>query len=319
MPSSSRWKSFSRTDQELNTLAEMGREDEGFIPELRSELARAEPALADLELKSLLSGPHDANAAIMTINARDGGTDANDWAEMLLRMYIQWAQKNGYTIELLDRQDDGVAGIQSAAIIDPRADGLWLSQRRDRHAPAGADQPVQRRRKAADQFRRRRRFARNRRGRRNRNPRRGHSRRRVSRQRRRRPARQQDLQRHPPDASADGHRRAVPERAQPAQESGHGLSRCSARAWRGSKKKNARPSRRAKYKGKAKTGFGSQIRNYFLHPDQRVKDQRTGYYVGNFQSVLDGNIQGFLDAYLRWRVTGESPASRRRETTELIE
>ena len=58
----------------------------------------------------------------------------------------------------------------------------------------------------------------------------------------------------------------------------------------------------AKYQEKAKTGFGSQIRNYFLHPDQRVKDARTGYYVGNFQSVLDGNIQGFLDAYLRWRV-----------------
>ena len=61
----------------------------------------------------------------------------------------------------------------------------------------------------------------------------------------------------------------------------------------------------AKYQAKAKTGFGSQIRNYFLHPDQRVKDARTGYYVGNFQSVLDGNIQGFLDAFLRWRVGQE--------------
>jgi len=59
----------------------------------------------------------------------------------------------------------------------------------------------------------------------------------------------------------------------------------------------------AKYQEKAKTGLGSQIRNYFLHPDQRVKDTRTGYYVGSFQSVLDGNIEGFLDAYLRWRVT----------------
>ena len=57
----------------------------------------------------------------------------------------------------------------------------------------------------------------------------------------------------------------------------------------------------AKYEGKAKTGFGSQIRNYFLHPDQRVKDARTGYAVSHFQTVLDGNIQGFLDAYLRFR------------------
>ena len=57
-----------------------------------------------------------------------------------------------------------------------------------------------------------------------------------------------------------------------------------------------------RYKSKARVGFGSQIRNYFLHPDQRVKDARTGCSVGNFNSVLDGNIQPFLDSYLRWRV-----------------
>jgi peptide chain release factor 2 len=65
-----------------------------------------------------------------------------------------------------------------------------------------------------------------------------------------------------------------------------------------------------KYKSQAKTGFGSQIRNYFLHPDQRVKDQRTGHYVGSFQSVLDGNIQGFLDAYLQWRVADKPVAAK---------
>ncbi len=57
-----------------------------------------------------------------------------------------------------------------------------------------------------------------------------------------------------------------------------------------------------KYKNKARVGFGSQIRNYFLHPDQRVKDARTGFTMGNFHEVLDGNLQGFLDAFLRWRV-----------------
>jgi peptide chain release factor 2 len=69
----------------------------------------------------------------------------------------------------------------------------------------------------------------------------------------------------------------------------------------------------SKYKLQAKTGFGSQIRNYFLHPDQRVKDQRTGHYMGNFQTVLDGNIQGFLDAYLRWRVTGKPADSAKND------
>ena len=62
-----------------------------------------------------------------------------------------------------------------------------------------------------------------------------------------------------------------------------------------------------KYRSQAKTGFGSQIRNYFLHPDQRVKDARTGHYMGSFNSVLDGNIQGFLDAYLQWRASGGKP------------
>jgi peptide chain release factor 2 len=57
----------------------------------------------------------------------------------------------------------------------------------------------------------------------------------------------------------------------------------------------------AKYKDKARVGFASQIRNYFLHPDQRVKDARTGHSQGNFQNVLDGNIQSFLDSMLQWR------------------
>ena len=58
-------------------------------------------------------------------------------------------------------------------------------------------------------------------------------------------------------------------------------------------------------KNRAKVGFGSQIRNYFLHPSQRVKDSRTGYLEHNFNYVLDGNLQGFLDSYLKWRVKGE--------------
>jgi peptide chain release factor 2 len=61
----------------------------------------------------------------------------------------------------------------------------------------------------------------------------------------------------------------------------------------------------AKYQGQAKTGFGSQIRNYFQHPDQIVKDLRSGYKTTHFQTVLDGDIQGFLEAYLRWRVGQE--------------
>lgn len=70
----------------------------------------------DLQLQALLDGPMDSHSALLSINARDGGTDANDWAEMLLRMYINWAQKNDYKVELLDRQDNEEAGINSACI-----------------------------------------------------------------------------------------------------------------------------------------------------------------------------------------------------------
>ena len=59
----------------------------------------------------------------------------------------------------------------------------------------------------------------------------------------------------------------------------------------------------AHYQKQAKTGFGAQIRNYFLHPDQRVKDARTGFQTGNFHAVLDGDIQGFLDSVLRWQIS----------------
>jgi peptide chain release factor 2 len=297
-----------RTDQELATLAEMVREDEGFIPELRSELDRAEPALADLELKSLLSGPHDANAAIMTINARDGGTDANDWAEMLLRMYSHWAQKNDYTIELLDRQDDDVAGIQSAAIMirGPMAYGYLKGEtgmhRLVRISPFNAEGKRQTSFAAVD----------------------------VS------PEiaeeaeieiRDEDIREDVFRASGAGGQHVnktssairmthLPTNIVVQCQNERSQHKNRATAYKMLRARLARlqeekreAEQQSKYTGKAKTGFGSQIRNYFLHPDQRVKDQRTGYYVGNFQSVLDGNIQGFLDAFLRWRVTGESASS----------
>ena len=94
------------------------------------------------------------------INARDGGTDAADWAEMLLRMYIQWAQKNDYTAALLDRNDNEEAGISNATIAVRGPMAYGLPEGRDGHAPPGPDQPLQRGRQAADQFRGGRRVAR---------------------------------------------------------------------------------------------------------------------------------------------------------------
>src|SRR5690606_23721233 len=102
---------------DAETMLEMADEDAGMAAELPGELERIEARLDELELKALLNGAHDANNAIMTINARDGGVDANDWAEMLLRMYLQWAKSQEYDTELIDRQDNEQAGINSAMIL----------------------------------------------------------------------------------------------------------------------------------------------------------------------------------------------------------
>ena len=105
-----------RAADDLAVMIEMAGEDEGMAGEVPAEIARLEKALDDLETKSLLSGPLDPISALLTINARDGGTDAHDWAEMLLRMYLAWARDHDYDTEILDRQDNEEAGINSATV-----------------------------------------------------------------------------------------------------------------------------------------------------------------------------------------------------------
>ena len=97
-------------------MIEMAEEDAGMAAEVPVEIERLEKALDDLETKSLLSSPLDPSSALVSINARDGGTDAHDWAEMLLRMYLAWARDHEYDTEILDRQDNEEAGINSATV-----------------------------------------------------------------------------------------------------------------------------------------------------------------------------------------------------------
>ena len=290
-----------RANGDLDALVEMAQEDEGFVPELQSEVDRLEGVLDDLELKALLSGPHDANSAILTINARDGGVDANDWAEMLLRMYIQWSQQHGYSVEELDRQDNPEAGISSAAvrISGPMAYGYLKGEtgqhRLVRISPFNAEGKRQTSFAAVD----------------------------VS------PEiaddgeielRDDDIREDVFRASGAGGQHVnktssairlthIPtnivvqcqnERSQHKNRA-MAIKMLRARLARVEEEKRE-AEQAAKYKSQAKVGFGSQIRNYFLHPEQRVKDARTGHFMGNFNAVMDGDIQGFLDAYLKWRV-----------------
>jgi peptide chain release factor 2 len=279
----------------------MADEDPAIEQEVAAEVQRLEGLVEALELKSLLDGPHDSAGAILTVHARDGGTDANDWAEMLLRMYSQWAQKNDFSLTLLDRNDNDEAGINSAAVAirGPMAYGYLKGEtgihRLVRISPFNSEGKRQTSFAAVD----------------------------VSPE----ISDTVEIQIEDKDVREDTYRASgaggqhvnktdsavrlthEPSRIVVQCQNERSQHKNRASAW---KMLRARLARREeekremqqaqKYKDQARVGFGSQIRNYFLHPDQRVKDTRTGVSIGNFQSVLDGNIDTFLDAYLRWRI-----------------
>jgi peptide chain release factor 2 len=287
-------------NDDLVAMIEMAAEDESFVDEMPAAVAQLESQVEDLKLKVLLNGEHDSAGAILSINARDGGTDANDWAEMLLRMYIQWAQKSGSQVAILDRQDNEEAGINSAtiAIRGPMAYGYLKGEtgmhRLVRISPFNSEGKRQTSFAAVD----------------------------VS------PEISDtiNIDINEDDVRVDTYRASgaggqhvnktdsairlthAPTGIVVQCQNERSQHKNRASAWKMLRSRLARfeeekreAEEAAKYQQQAKTGFGSQIRNYFLHPDQRVKDARTKFQMGNFRAVLDGNIQGFLDATLRWR------------------
>ena len=294
---------------DLEALEELAREDESLEPELATETDRVEKLVDALELTSLLSGPHDSHDALVSLHARDGGTDANDWAEMLLRMYSAWASKHDFDVELLDRQDDDVAGIQSAtvAIRGPWAYGYLKGEtgihRLVRISPFNSEGKRQTSFAAVDV-----------------SPEIADDDTEVE-------LKDEDIREDVFRASGAGGQhvnktssairlthfptgivvQCQNERSQHKNRA-TAIKMLRARIARMEEEKRE-AEQFARYKERPKTGFGSQIRNYFLHPDQRVKDQRTGHYVGSFQSVLDGNLDGFFDAYPRWKASGSGPSA----------
>lgn len=284
---------------DLAALFEMAEEDESIAQEVTSEIVRLEKILEELELKALLNGPNDSAGAILSINARDGGTDANDWADMMLRMYSAWAVGEGYSIDLLDRQENEEAGINHASIAvrGPMAYGYLKGEegmhRLVRISPFNSEGKRQTSFAAVG----------------------------VS------PEiddsieidiEEKDVREDRYRAGGAGGQHVnktdsairlthLPTSTVVQCQNERSQHQNRATAWKMLRAKMARleeEKREAeeakKYETQARTGFGSQIRNYFLHPDQRVKDSRTGHYVGNFNSVLDGSeLQGFFDAFLR--------------------
>lgn len=287
---------------DLDGLIEMLAEDESLRADVLGELDRLDNEVEQLELKALLNGTHDAAGALLSVHARDGGVDANDWAEMLLNMYIAWANQHEYSVELLDRQDNLEAGITQAtiAIRGPMAYGYLKGEegmhRLVRISPFNAEGKRQTSFAAVD----------------------------VS------PEindsveveiEEKDVREDTYRASGAGGQHVnktdsavrlthIPTGIVAACQSERSQHKNRSQAWKLLRARLARveEERReeeqlAKYKNKVRQkGFGSQIRNYFLHPEQRVKDARTEYLQNSFHAVMAGDIQGFLESFLRWRM-----------------
>ena len=276
-------------------------DDAELSAEIPEKLTRLEHLLEETETKALLNGPYDGNAAIITINARDGGTDANDWAAMLFRMYSLWAKSNGYDLELVDWQENEEAGINSCGFVvrGAMAYGYLRGEsgihRLVRISPFNSEGKRQTSFAAVDVT-----------------PEIDDS---INIE-----IRNEDVREDTMRASGAGGQHVnktdsairlthIPTNTVVYCQMERSQHKNRAMAWKMLRAKMIRAEEEKrelamaeKYKNMAKVGFGSQIRNYFLHPDQRVKDARTGYQMGSFHQVLDGNIQGFLDAFLRWRV-----------------
>jgi len=118
--------------EDIHAMIELIEEanDESLIDELKQDVKKFEKGLDRMEIEALLSGPHDANNAIVTIHPGAGGTESQDWAEMLYRMYSMWCDKNGYKLEELDYLDGDVAGLKSVTftVTGPYAYGYLKSE-----------------------------------------------------------------------------------------------------------------------------------------------------------------------------------------------
>ena len=284
---------------DLDLMIEL--DDDELSSEIPAALNRLEQGLEELETKALLNGPYDGNAAIVTINARDGGTDANDWAAMLFRMYSLWAKSNGYELELIDWQENEEAGINSCGFVvrGAMAYGYLRGEsgmhRLVRISPFNSEAKRMTSFAAVDVT-----------------PEIDDS---INIE-----IREEDVREDTMRASGAGGQHVnktssairlthIPTNTVVYCQMERSQHKNRAMAWKMLRAKMIRAEEEKrelamaeKYKNMAKVGFGSQIRNYFLHPDQRVKDARTGYQMGSFHQVLDGNIQSFLEAFLRWRV-----------------
>lgn len=296
------WNKLFSQAKDIHELAQMG--DENMRAELENELNILETELARRQFDVLLGGKYDRGDALLTINAGAGGTDSQDWAAIMMRMYLRWIERKGYSSEIIDQSDGEEAGIKSVTISveGPYAYG-YLRQEKGVHrlvrlSPFDAahrrhtsfaqvevlpvthddddDLEVNTEDLKIDVFRSS-------------------------------SAGGQNVQKnatairitHLPSGivvSCQNERSQLQNR-----ENAMKVLKARLREIREVEMEKQLADLRGEYQ---KTEWGSQIRSYVLHPYQLVKDHRTDFEMGNTQAVLDGDLDGFIESSLKQR-TGQ--------------
>ena len=286
------------SDAEVLWELAAGEEDEGAAREAAGELATLEDELGSLEVLALLSGDFDDHPAILEIHAGEGGTDSQDWAEMLLRMYLRWAERRSFKAEIVSATEGEEAGIKSATVtIEGRfAYGLLAPERGVHRLVRISPFDAAKRRHTS--------FA--------------------SIDVTPEIEEDVDVEVNPDELRIDTYRSSgaggqhvnvtdsavrithLPTGIVVSCQNERSQMQNRAVAMRILKSRlvaRAREERETEIRAlageKRDIGFGSQIRSYVLHPYQMVKDHRTAVEVGNVQAVLDGDIGRFIEAELR--------------------
>lgn len=294
------FESLKSAGDDVQALAELCAEDDSLELELAQELDKLEKRLDDFELQAMLSGPQDASNAFVKIQAGAGGTEACDWAQMLMRMYTRWAERHGLQVEMVDELRNDEAGIRSATlkISGDYAYGFLQSEtgvhRLVRISPFDANARRHTSFVAVDVM----------------------------------PEIEGTIQIdiRPDDLKRDTFRSGGPggqhqnktesgvrythlptgiaaesrtERSQHKNDA-NALSLLKAKLYRMEEQKRLAEVER-QYDEKGEVAWGYQIRNYVMQPYTLVKDQRTEVQTAQIQNVLDGDLEEFIQAYLRYK------------------
>ncbi len=291
------WEKFNRHLNDLIELAQMG--DESMHSDLEEEVKKLEGELERRSFAAMLSGKYDEDSALLAIHAGAGGTDSQDWAAMLQRMYLRWSEKSGFKTEILDETEGEEAGTKSVTIaIDGRYAYGYLRSEKGVHRLVRLS-PFD------SAHRRHTSFA-------------------LVEVLPQASMDDAEIEINPNDLKMDVFRSSgaggqnvqknatavrlthIPtgivvtcqnERSQlQNRENAMRVLRARLLELKQAEKEQEIAVLRGEY---TKAEWGSQIRSYVLHPYQMVKDHRTEYETGNTQSVLDGDLDGFMESYLK--------------------